>query len=244
MRRWELVGGGSAKFWEAAVDGALVTVRYGRMGAEGRLQEKELGSAEAASAHFGKLVAEKERKGYLEVGSSAPQPPEPAAAVVAAAAKPESQPEPEAPPEGALPDEDTFVLPGSWRRVLHPRRGGVRRGVAVPAPDATDQVQERIAAELDWIEQVLAAQQANPALVKAARAYLAGKPDPLGAAVLANLVTPVWPPPQGRISRSPTRGPRATGRPSPPARSWRSSTSTPANGIDRVTAFRHCASGA
>ncbi|MDX2704010.1 DUF4132 domain-containing protein [Streptomyces sp. PA03-6a] len=194
MRRWELVGGGSAKFWEAAVDGALVTVRYGRIGAEGRLQEKELGSAEAASAHFGKLVAEKERKGYLEVGSSAPQPPEPAAAAVAAAAKPESQPEPEAPPEGALPDEDTFVLPGSWRRVLHPRRGGVRRGVAVPAPDATDQVQERIAAELDWIEQVLAAQQANPALVKAARAYLAGKPDPLGAAVLANLVTPVWPP--------------------------------------------------
>ncbi|MFF3947386.1 WGR and DUF4132 domain-containing protein [Streptomyces sp. NPDC001902] len=194
MRRWELVGGGSAKFWEAAVDGALVTVRYGRIGAEGRLQEKELGSAEAASLHFGKLVAEKERKGYLEVGSSAPQQPEPTAAAAAAAAKPESQPLPEAPPEGGLPDEDTFVLPGSWRRVLHPRRGGVRRGAAVPAPDAIDQVQERIAAELDWIEQVLAAQQADPALVKAARAYLAGKPDPRGAAVLANLVTPVWPP--------------------------------------------------
>lgn len=195
MRRWELVGGGSAKFWEATVEGALVTVRYGRIGTEGRSQEKELESAEAASAHFGKLVAEKERKGYLEVGSTAPPQQ-------GASAKPpvsrqaqqvrQAQQTPEAPPRNGLPDEDTFVIPGSWRRVLHPRRGGVPRGVAGPVSDAADRVQGRIRAELDWIEQVLAAPQADPALVQAARACLAGQPSPLGAAVLAGLVTPAW----------------------------------------------------
>ncbi|MFC5906567.1 WGR domain-containing protein, partial [Streptacidiphilus monticola] len=69
MRRWEYVGDGSAKFWEAAVEGASVRVRYGRIGTDGREQVKELASAEAAEAHFGRLVAEKERKGYRQAGA-------------------------------------------------------------------------------------------------------------------------------------------------------------------------------
>lgn len=48
MRRWEFVGDGSAKFWEAEVEGASVRVRYGRIGSEGRLQVKELGGPDAA----------------------------------------------------------------------------------------------------------------------------------------------------------------------------------------------------
>ncbi|WP_377266878.1 WGR domain-containing protein [Peterkaempfera sp. SMS 1(5)a] len=197
MRRWELVGGGSAKFWEAAVEDALVTVRYGRIGAEGRSQEKELESAEAALVHFDKLVAEKERKGYLEAGSSARQagssapqvgPPAPQQQDVAAA-PPLSQRGPEAPPQSGPPDEDTFVLPSSWRRVLHPRRGGVPRGVAAPAADAADRTRGRIRAETHRIEQVLTDPHVDPALVRAARAALAGKPDALGAAALASLVT-------------------------------------------------------
>ncbi|MEU8515626.1 WGR domain-containing protein [Kitasatospora sp. NPDC048722] len=63
MRRREFVADGSAKSWEAAVEGASVRVRHGRIGTEGRAQVKELGSAEAALAQFGKLVAEKEREG-------------------------------------------------------------------------------------------------------------------------------------------------------------------------------------
>src|SRR5262245_45032429 len=60
VRRWEFVEGGSDKFWEAAVDGVVVTVRYGRSGTDGREQSKEFPTAEAAQAHFAKTVAEKE----------------------------------------------------------------------------------------------------------------------------------------------------------------------------------------
>ena len=80
MRRWELVSGGSAKFWEVGQDGAVVTVRFGRLDTHGQTQTKELASAEAAQAHVAKLVAEKEKKGYRAVasagtGPSGPQPP-------------------------------------------------------------------------------------------------------------------------------------------------------------------------
>ncbi|MEU0882275.1 DUF4132 domain-containing protein [Lentzea sp. NPDC005914] len=76
MRRWELVSGASAKFWEIGQDGASVTVRFGRLQTAGQTQTKELASVEAAEAHVAKLVAEKEKKGYVAVGSApATQPP-------------------------------------------------------------------------------------------------------------------------------------------------------------------------
>ncbi|MGW6445823.1 WGR and DUF4132 domain-containing protein [Lentzea sp. NPDC055074] len=82
MRRWELVADGSAKFWEIEQDGAAVTVRFGRLGTTGQTQTKELASAEAATAHVAKLVAEKEKKGYSPEGT----PAEPAVAAPAVAA--------------------------------------------------------------------------------------------------------------------------------------------------------------
>ncbi|RAG85811.1 DUF4132 domain-containing protein [Streptacidiphilus pinicola] len=175
MRRWELVGGGSSKFWEAAVEGVNVTVRYGRIGTEGRTQARELASAEAAEAHFAKLVAEKEQKGYTEA---------------AAAASP-SGPEPvdQDGPEAGLPDEDTFVMPSSWRRLVLPRRGGALRTVAAPAADAAARLQERTDGELAWIEQVFSSSEAHPTLVRAGRAFLAGEADPLGAAVVPCVIT-------------------------------------------------------
>ncbi|MFJ2579273.1 DUF4132 domain-containing protein [Kitasatospora aureofaciens] len=176
MRRWEFVGDGSAKFWEAAVEGASVRVRYGRIGAEGRVQVKELGSGDAARAQFDKLVAEKERKGYAEVASAA-----------TAGAAPRTEPEP-----ARLPDEDTFVLPAAWRKHVQPRRGGVVRAVTAPSPDAERRGAQRIASERDWIENVLAAPHADPTLVRAAGAYLAGEADPLGAAVVSGLLPPMW----------------------------------------------------
>ncbi|WP_431677179.1 DUF4132 domain-containing protein [Kitasatospora sp. KL5] len=179
MRRWELVGDGSAKFWEAAVEGASVQVRYGRIGSEGRLQVKALGSAEAAEAHFAKLVAEKQRKGYAETTADAAPAPAPAR-------------EPEAGPVG-LPDEDAFVLPRAWRRMVQPRRGNsAARTVEKPRPDAVRRCGDQIAAQSDRIGQFLAAPASDPALVRAAYAYLAGEADPLGAAAVASMVPPAW----------------------------------------------------
>ncbi|MGF1428360.1 DUF4132 domain-containing protein [Kitasatospora sp. LaBMicrA B282] len=194
MRRWEFVEGGSEKFWEATVDGAVVTVRHGRIGTAGREQVKELATAEAAQAHLAKAVAEKERKGYRAATGGAPAvaavgaPAEPAALIPAPAAPTADPAEPAAPaaPE-VRPDEDTLVFSESWRRALFPRRGGVRRTPPALARDAVARSGARLDAERDWVEQALAAPRSDPGLVAAARAHQAGNPDPRGAAVLAVL---------------------------------------------------------
>ena len=74
MRRWELVTGGSAKFWEIGRDGTSVTVRYGRLGSEGQRKVKDFVTEELAVAHVDKLVVEKEKKGYREGGQVTPVP--------------------------------------------------------------------------------------------------------------------------------------------------------------------------
>jgi len=66
-RRFELVEGSAAKFWEVARDGPAVSVRYGRIGAEGRSNTKQLADADAAAAHAEGLILEKVGKGYVEV---------------------------------------------------------------------------------------------------------------------------------------------------------------------------------
>src|SRR5690606_7494683 len=79
MRRFELVEGSSSKFWEIAVEGASVTVRFGRIGTNGQTQTKPFADAAAAVKEQDKLVKEKTRKGYVEVGGP-PSPDEAAAA--------------------------------------------------------------------------------------------------------------------------------------------------------------------
>ena len=66
MRRFEFVGGSSAKFWEISVNGNDVTVRYGRIGTSGQEQTKSFSDAEKAKKHAHKLIAEKTGKGYVE----------------------------------------------------------------------------------------------------------------------------------------------------------------------------------
>ncbi|MBB4950456.1 putative DNA-binding WGR domain protein [Kitasatospora gansuensis] len=180
MRRWEYVGEGSAKFWEAAAEGCAVTVRFGRNGTAGREQVKEFPSAEAALAHLAKVVAEKERKGYRETGAAEalPQQAPPAAPVEPAA---------QADQPAERPDEDTVVLPANWLRALHPRRGGTPRSVTPPAKDAAQKLRQRLADDADWIERSLTNDRSQQVLVAAARRYQAGEADPLGAAVLAAL---------------------------------------------------------
>ncbi|WP_405683105.1 DUF4132 domain-containing protein [Streptomyces sp. NBC_00057] len=184
MRRWEYVEGSASKFWETEAEGAVVTVRYGRCGSDGRTQTKEYASAEAASAQVRKTIAEKERKGYREVGGAtvAAGAPSPAAGAGSGASDAADV------TEGALPDEDTFELPSAWRRQLHPRRGGVRRSVGKAPQDALDAVERRLSEEREWIGEFLADPRSDNGLVESARAHLAGSPDPVGAAVLAAVV--------------------------------------------------------
>ena len=65
-RRFALVAGTSAKFWEVSVTGATVHVRFGRIGSAGQRQTKEFVNAAAAAGHAQRLIAQKLAKGYLE----------------------------------------------------------------------------------------------------------------------------------------------------------------------------------
>ncbi|MGW2646211.1 WGR domain-containing protein [Streptomyces sp. NPDC001393] len=69
-------GGGAHKFYEVTVDGSVVTVRYGRIGAAGQVQTTTFPTAEKARAAAAKKVGEKVRKGYAPAvqGQRAPRP--------------------------------------------------------------------------------------------------------------------------------------------------------------------------
>jgi predicted DNA-binding WGR domain protein len=69
-------GGGAHKFYEVAVDGHVVTVRYGRIGATGQTQTTTFPTAQKAQAAAAKKVGEKVRKGYAPAvpGQRAPRP--------------------------------------------------------------------------------------------------------------------------------------------------------------------------
>ncbi|MFE9852089.1 DUF4132 domain-containing protein [Streptomyces sp. NPDC005576] len=189
MRRWELVEGTASKFWETGAVGVAVTVRYGRCGSEGRTRTQEYASEEAAHAKVRRTIAEKERKGYEEVAASASAPTAPLSTAAHPRAVPVTAVPSGAPGASALPDEDTFELPLSWRRVLYPRRGGCVRALNRPGEETLAQVGERIAAEAAWIELILTEPGSDPVLVDATRAYLAGSPSPVGAAALAAIVS-------------------------------------------------------
>ena len=65
-RRFEFIGGSSAKFYEVEIAGSQVTVTWGRIGTAGQTQTKLLGDAAAAQQHADKLIQQKLGKGYAE----------------------------------------------------------------------------------------------------------------------------------------------------------------------------------
>jgi predicted DNA-binding WGR domain protein len=65
-RRFEFVGGTSAKFWEVSQASSSVTVRYGRLGTSGQQQTKALPTSDAAQRHVETLVERNLGKGYAE----------------------------------------------------------------------------------------------------------------------------------------------------------------------------------
>ncbi|MFJ8853899.1 DUF4132 domain-containing protein [Streptomyces sp. NPDC102437] len=185
MRRWEYVEGTASKFWETEAEGAVVTVRYGRCGSEGRTQTKEYASAESAAAQVVKTIAEKERKGYREVEVSASAPAAPAAAASADVVTDAGAP--------VLPDEDTFTLPDNWKRVLHPRRGGVRRGPSKLRREAIAAIETKLAEDAAWIEEFADSPDSDTVTAEALRAHLDGAPTPAGAAALTAIADiPGW----------------------------------------------------
>ncbi|MFO0742485.1 MAG: WGR domain-containing protein [Labilithrix sp.] len=69
MRRFEMREGTSSKFWEVAVEGRNVVVRFGRIGTDGQTKKKAAASPDAAQKEADKLVREKTAKGYVEIGA-------------------------------------------------------------------------------------------------------------------------------------------------------------------------------
>ena len=65
-RYFEFVEGSSAKFWEIRVEGNTFFTRYGKIGTDGQVTQKDYDSEAKAQAEAAKLVAEKTKKGYAE----------------------------------------------------------------------------------------------------------------------------------------------------------------------------------
>ncbi|MFE2323370.1 DUF4132 domain-containing protein [Streptomyces sp. NPDC059385] len=86
-------------------------------------------------------------------------------------------------------DEDAFALPAAWKRNLHPRRGGAAGTVRALDADAPRKLREWTDQSALTIDRALAAPESDPELVEAARAHRSGSRSPLGAAVLAVLLT-------------------------------------------------------
>ncbi|WP_128984789.1 DUF4132 domain-containing protein [Streptomyces roseicoloratus] len=179
MRRWEHAGDGSAKFWEAGVDGASVTVRFGRTGTAGQTRVKEFGSADAAESYLVKAIGEKERKGYAEVGEAAGAPDVTGAASAA---------EPAAAAPLVRPDEDTFALPAAWKRNLRPRRGGTQVDVRPAEEHGAANLRQWRRQFTRIVDRALDATTSDAGLVAVARAHESGLPDPTGAAVIGTLL--------------------------------------------------------
>jgi uncharacterized protein (TIGR02996 family) len=73
MVRLEFTEGTSKKFWELALEGAGYKVRWGRIGTKGQEKAFSLANPGAAQTAADKLIAEKKRKGYQEVGKTVPK---------------------------------------------------------------------------------------------------------------------------------------------------------------------------
>ncbi|HEY2738276.1 MAG TPA: WGR domain-containing protein, partial [Thermoanaerobaculia bacterium] len=148
MRRFELIEGTSAKFWQVEVSGNDVTTQWGRIGTAGQAKTKTFASPAAAQAEHDALVREKTGKGYKETGGSAGAAPPPPPAVSAPVSSPPAVEEPvavasvPAPPAPAAPvlsppdaGPEALWTP-EMRRRLHPRRTSGTPRVSLSAAEA------------------------------------------------------------------------------------------------------------
>jgi len=76
VRRFELIQGNQAKFWEVARRGATLTVASGKIGGTPQTRTKQLLDYMAAEQEFDRLIRDKLRRGYVEVqAATVPAPP-------------------------------------------------------------------------------------------------------------------------------------------------------------------------
>lgn len=105
MRRFELVEGKSAKFWQVGREGTSLTVSFGRIGTNGQTQTKVFPTEKAAQTELEKLVREKVGKGYSEKTADAK-------AAEAPARKTAGEPGPEVPARVSRPKVEEGAEPG------------------------------------------------------------------------------------------------------------------------------------
>lgn len=129
----ELVDDKSSKFWEVTRSGSSLTIRYGKIGTDGRTQEKSFGSDAAATKEADKLVAQKTKKGYVDKtpkGKASESKPETAPIAPASEPKaaPAKTPEPEAEPDGLrwVPLEDGSALAFEDGKIVGRNKKGKR----------------------------------------------------------------------------------------------------------------------
>ncbi|GAA3193612.1 hypothetical protein GCM10010468_02990 [Actinocorallia longicatena] len=80
-------------------------------------------------------------------------------------------------------------FPGSWKQAFHPRRGGVEGPRIVLDAKAPAKVAALVAERRKHLEHAFGDQESEPVLVDSARAWLAGEPDPRGAAAVYGVLT-------------------------------------------------------
>ncbi|MBN1610607.1 MAG: WGR and DUF4132 domain-containing protein [Polyangiaceae bacterium] len=71
MRRFEFSKGSSNKFWQVEQRGASLVIQWGKIGTNGQSQTKEFAGDAKAKSETDKLIAEKKKKGYVEVTAAA-----------------------------------------------------------------------------------------------------------------------------------------------------------------------------
>jgi predicted DNA-binding WGR domain protein len=67
-RKFEYVDSKSSKYWNIELQGKEVVTSYGRIGSSGQQTSKSFGSAALAQKEYDKLIEQKTKKGYVEVG--------------------------------------------------------------------------------------------------------------------------------------------------------------------------------
>lgn len=67
VRRLEQKKGDGGSFWEARLDGEVLVIRYGKIGAAPFVKKQPLASVEAAERERERLIREKLKKGFVEV---------------------------------------------------------------------------------------------------------------------------------------------------------------------------------
>jgi predicted DNA-binding WGR domain protein len=113
---FEFSEGTSNKFWEIWSDGSEVHTRYGKIGTAGQTTVKDEGDDAKAAKLYAKLVAEKTKKGYVEVGGGSSAGAAPAKAAPAPAKAAKAAPAKPAKPAKKKDDEDEGDDEGDWRR--------------------------------------------------------------------------------------------------------------------------------